>query len=58
MKTDSIKERCRPIEMGGGRSWKLGIPESEDSEAEEVILRIQGIVCNRDLPPILSPFKV
>jgi hypothetical protein len=58
IKTDSIKEHCRPIEMGGGRNWKLGIQEAEDSEIEEVVLRIQGIMCNRDLPPILSPFKV
>ena len=46
------------MEMGGNRCWKLGIQESEESEIEEVILRIQGIVCNRDLPPIQSPFKV
>ena len=46
------------MEMGGDRCWKLGIQELEDSETEEVILRIQGIVCNRDLPPIRSPFKV
>ena len=44
--------------MGGKRCWKLGIQESEESETEEVILRIQGIVCSRELPPIRSPFKV
>ena len=57
-KTDSIKERCKAIETGGNRGWKLGVQESEDSEIEEVVLRIQGIVCNRELPPILKPFKV
>jgi hypothetical protein len=46
------------MEMGGKRSWKLGIQESEESEIEEVILRVQGIVCNRELPPIRNPFKV
>ena len=46
------------MEMGGKRSWKLGIQESEESENEEVILRVQGIVCNRELPPIRNPFKV
>lgn len=46
------------MEIGGNRSWKLGIQESEDSETEEVVLRIQGVVCNRELPPIRRPFKV
>jgi len=46
------------METGGNRSWKLGVQESEDSEIEEVVLRIQGIVCNRELPPIRRPFKV
>jgi hypothetical protein len=46
------------MEMGGQGSWKLGVKESEDSEIEEVILRIQGVVCNRELPPVRFPFKV
>ena len=28
------------------------------TEIEEVVLRIQGVVCNRELPPIQRPFKV
>lgn len=46
------------MEIGGQGSWKLGVKESEDSEIEEVLLRIQGVVCNRELPPIRFPFKV
>ena len=46
------------MEAGANRSWKLGVQESEDSEMEEVILRVQGIMCNRELPPIRRPFKV
>ena len=46
------------MEIKGDQCWRLGIQELEDSETEEVILCIQGIVCNRDLPPIRSPFKV
>jgi hypothetical protein len=42
----------------GSRSWKLGVQDSEDSEVEEVVLRIQGVMCNRELPPIRKPFKV
>jgi hypothetical protein len=57
-KTDSIKELCRPMVAGANQCWKLGVQESEDSEIEEVVLRIQGIVSNRELPPIRRPFKV
>ena len=46
------------MESGGNRCWKLGVQESEDSEIEEVVLCIQGIVCNQELPPIRRPFKV
>ena len=47
------------LETGANhRCWKLGVQETEDSEMEEVVLRFQGIVCNRELPPIRRPFKV
>ena len=46
------------MEAGANRSWKLGVQESKDSEIEEVILHVQGIMCNRKLPPIRRPFKV
>lgn len=39
------------------QNWKLGTRKDGDVEAEEVVLRIQGIICNQDLPPI-QPFKV
>jgi len=42
----------------GSRNWKLGTREDGVVDPEEVVLRIQGIVCNRDLPPIQRPFKV
>jgi hypothetical protein len=57
-KTDSIKGLCRPVATESNRCWKLGFQETEDSEIDEVVLRIQGIVCNRELPPIRAPFKV
>jgi hypothetical protein len=46
------------MEMGDNGCWKLGVEDPEDSEIQEVILRIQGVVCNRELPPIRKPFKV
>ena len=46
------------METRGNRCLKLGFQGSEDSEREEVVLRVQGVVCNRELPPIRQPFKV
>jgi hypothetical protein len=46
------------MESGGNRCWKLGVQDSEDSEIEEVVLRLQGLVCKRELPPIRRPFEV
>jgi hypothetical protein len=57
-KTDSIKSICRPMAVAVSQNWKLGTREDGDEEAEEVILRVQGIICNRDLPPIQRPFQV
>ena len=44
--------------MAGSQNWKFGTQEDGDVEAEEVVLRLQGIICNRDLPPIQRPFRV
>jgi hypothetical protein len=44
--------------MAVGENWKLSAQEDNDVEAEEVVLRVQGIICNRDLPPIQRPFEV
>ena len=46
------------MEMEGNRHWKLGVQDPEDSEIEEVILRVQGVVCNQELPPIRKPIKM
>ena len=46
------------METGANRCWKLGVQESEDGKIDEVVLRIQGILCNRELPPIQRPFKM
>jgi hypothetical protein len=58
IKDDSIKELCRPVATEGNQCWKLGFRETEGSEIDEVVLRLQGILCNRELPPIRGPFKV
>jgi hypothetical protein len=32
--------------------WRLTNPSDGGDELEEVVLRIQGILCEKDLPPI------
>jgi len=51
-KVDGIKNVCKPMAMAGHLNWKFGIQAGQDQVPEEVVLRIQGIVCSRELPPI------
>ena len=44
--------------MAMSQNWKLSTQEKDEVEGEEVVLRVQGIICNRDLPPIQRPFEV
>lgn len=37
--------------------WKL-IRMLEDGTPEEIVLRLQGVICGRSLPPIKWPFVV
>jgi hypothetical protein len=57
-KVDGIKNMCKPIAMAGHLNWKFGIQAGQDDIPEEVVLRIQGIVCSRGLPPIQRPYEV
>jgi len=57
-KTDGIKNFCRPMAIAESQNWKFSIQKDSDVEAEEVVLCIQGIICNRELPPIQKPSKV
>jgi len=57
-KDDSIRNVSKPMAMAGSHNWKFGTQEDGDEEAEEVVLRIQGVICSRELPPIQKPFKM
>lgn len=38
--------------------WKLASPvDGENGLSEEVVLRAQGVLCQKDLPPILRPIN-
>lgn len=38
--------------------WKLVRIEQNTQEHEEVVLRIQGIICDKSIPPIKRPFEM
>jgi hypothetical protein len=40
------------------RCWKLVRIEQNTQEHEEVVLRIQGIICDKSIPPIKRPFEM
>jgi len=44
--------------LAGSQNWKFGTQENGEVEAEEVVLRLQGIICNRELPPIQRPYQM
>jgi hypothetical protein len=49
---ESIDQLCVTPMMFPKR-WRLTLPITADTkEIEEVILRIQGIITNKDLPPV------
>lgn len=36
--------------------WRLTIPGSDTSESEELVWTIQGVIVNKDLPPVLNRY--
>jgi len=56
-KIDGIKNVCKPMAMAGHMNWKF-VQAAQDQVPEEVVLRIQGIVCSWELPPIRRPYEM
>jgi hypothetical protein len=52
-----MAQHCTIESVRSPKSWKLSCTNSSN-EKEEVVLRIQGIVCDKNLPPIKQPFTV
>jgi hypothetical protein len=34
--------------------WRLTIPTSDASQSEELVVSMQGVITNKDLPPVLE----
>jgi hypothetical protein len=44
----------RPVLNEKPTYWRLTIPQSEASEINELVWSIQGVIVNKDLPPVLN----
>jgi hypothetical protein len=53
-----MSDFCSVVEVDKPRCWKLTKTNIDDNSQEEVVLRIQGIVCNACLPPVKRPFEM
>lgn len=49
---DGVAKDAEPVHINRPSSWKLATAVGEEGEKEELVLRIQGIICDRNLPPI------
>jgi hypothetical protein len=43
--------------MDGPLSWRLTFAPEGSTETEEVVLRIQGVLCEKDLPPVTKAMR-
>jgi hypothetical protein len=57
MQDCGMAQHCSVASIDQPKSWKLSRTNSSN-EKEEVVLRIQGIVCDKNLPPIKRPLRV
>ena len=48
----------KPILGEHPQHWKLTFTNNESSEHEELVLRMQGIITHKDLPPITRQYAV
>jgi hypothetical protein len=47
-----------PVLVNRPHSWKLTKVIDGDGNAEEIVLRLHGIVSKRELPPIKKPMRM
>lgn len=56
-KNDGMKNLSQVATSDGNRTWRL-IQVIDEDNAEEVVLRVQGVICSKALPPINHSFHV
>ncbi|KIJ90497.1 hypothetical protein K443DRAFT_15184 [Laccaria amethystina LaAM-08-1] len=55
---NGMSESCSVVEVEKPRCWKLTKTNVDDNSQEEIVLRVQGVICNASLPPVKRPFKI
>ncbi|KDR64926.1 hypothetical protein GALMADRAFT_149157 [Galerina marginata CBS 339.88] len=55
--TDGIKDQVEVVPLEQNKTWKL-IRNPTTQDAEEVVLRIQGVLSQKSLPPISQTFNI
>ncbi|KIM71254.1 hypothetical protein PILCRDRAFT_17230 [Piloderma croceum F 1598] len=44
--------KLKPVLSEKPAYWRLTIPATDQTETEELVLSMQGVIVNKDLPPI------
>jgi hypothetical protein len=47
-----LGEKAEVTEYNTPRSWRITLATQDNEVLEEVVLRVQGIVCGKVLPPV------
>ena len=47
-------DKLKPVLNEKPTYWRLTIPTSEATQSEELVLSMQGVIVNKDLPPVLK----
>jgi hypothetical protein len=53
--TDNLQfDNLKPVPNEKPTYWRLTVPTSEVTQTEELVLSMQGVIVNKDLPPMLT----
>jgi hypothetical protein len=47
-------DKLNPVLNNKPTYWRLTVPTSNTDKSEELVLSMQGVITNKDLPPILQ----
>ena len=53
--TDNLQfDNLKPVLNKKPAYWRLTVPTSEVTQTEELVLSMQGVIVNKDRPPMLT----
>jgi hypothetical protein len=47
-------DKLKPVLNEKPTYWRLTIPSMDETQKEELVLSMQGVILNKDLPPVLK----